>query len=92
MASRYLQKSRRRKRPPPEPQVTRNAEIVAANNRGVGLMGRFEYEQGYQWYRRAMNLFTQDGEAVGPLPTTGQGSPSRDRLHARYNTRFQDGR
>jgi hypothetical protein len=34
MTSRYLRKSRRRKRSPPEPQVTRNAEIVAANNPG----------------------------------------------------------
>jgi tetratricopeptide (TPR) repeat protein len=51
-----------------------------------------DHEQAYQWYRRAMGLFTQDGETVGPLPTTGWGSPHRDQLHARYNTRFQDGR
>jgi hypothetical protein len=45
-----------------------------------------------QGWAKDMDLFTQDGETVGPLPTTGQGSLSRDRLHARYNTRFQDGR
>ena len=29
---------------PTDSKVTRSAEVVASNNRGVGLMGRFEYE------------------------------------------------
>ena len=39
-----------------------------------------------------MDLFTRDGESVGPLPVTGRPSAERDRLHDRYLTRFQSGR
>lgn len=37
-----------------------------------------------------MDLYTQDGETVAPLP--GQASPARDALHARFNTRYEGGR
>ena len=39
-----------------------------------------------------MDLFTRDGESVGPLPVAGRPSAARDRLHDRYLTRFQSGR
>jgi len=39
-----------------------------------------------------MDLFTGDGSTVEPLPTTGKPADLRDRLHRRYNTRYQDGR
>lgn len=37
-----------------------------------------------------MDLYTQDGDTVTPLP--GQASPARDALHARFNTRYEGGR
>ncbi|VFM95863.1 MAG: Tetratricopeptide repeat-containing protein [Candidatus Kentron sp. G] len=33
------------------------------------------------------DLYTKDGETVGPLPETGKPRKRRDELHARYNTR-----
>jgi len=38
------------------------------------------------------DLFTRDGDTVGPLPNTGKPAGPRDRLHERYNTRYQSGR
>jgi len=38
------------------------------------------------------DLFTRDGETVAPLPSTGRPRQKVDSLHARYNTRYQDGR
>ena len=38
------------------------------------------------------DLYTQDGETVGPLPNTETPSERRAELHRRYNTRFQAGR
>ena len=38
------------------------------------------------------DLFTRDGETVSPLPSSGQPTPTAEQLHARYNTRYQDGR
>ncbi|MFN7980077.1 MAG: CRTAC1 family protein [Vicinamibacterales bacterium] len=37
-----------------------------------------------------MDLYTQDGDTVTPLP--GTPSPARDALHARFNTRYEGGR
>jgi hypothetical protein len=42
-------------------------------------------------WAKDMDLFTRDGGTVGPLPSTGKPSGPRDRLHARFNTRYQDG-
>jgi hypothetical protein len=46
-------------------------------------------------YAKDMDLYTADGESVGPLPVslplTGR-DDKRDDLHSRYNTRFQAGR
>lgn len=39
-----------------------------------------------------MDLYTRDGDTVGPLPDTGKPAEVRDRLHQAYNTRFQTGR
>ena len=38
-----------------------------------------------------MDLYTGDGSTVGPLPTTGRAVGPRDRLHRKYNTRYQRG-
>mgnify|MGYP001815638731 FL=1 len=43
-------------------------------------------------WTKDMDLFTRDGETVEPLPDTGKPPVVRDRLHARYNTRYQAGR
>ena len=45
----------------------------------------------YGW-AKDMDLYTRDGERVGPLPTSGKDPAARNRLHARYNTRYQAGR
>lgn len=37
-----------------------------------------------------MDLYTQDGDTVTPLP--GTPSPEREALHARFNTRYESGR
>lgn len=42
-------------------------------------------------WAKDMDLFTRDGETVGPLPSTGKPTAVRDKLHARYNTRYQSG-
>ncbi len=43
-------------------------------------------------WTKDMDLFTQHGETVGPLPNTGKPPGPRDALHARYNTRWLAGR
>lgn len=44
-------------------------------------------------YAKDMDLYTRDGETVGPMPyTPGVGDPeARERLHSEYLTRFQGG-
>jgi hypothetical protein len=42
-------------------------------------------------WAKDMDLFTGDGETVGPLPSTGKPETIRDQLHAKYNTRYQSG-
>jgi hypothetical protein len=39
-----------------------------------------------------MDLYTRDGDTVGPLPARGRDLDHRERLHARFNTRFESGR
>jgi hypothetical protein len=43
-------------------------------------------------WAKDMDLFTRDGETVGPLPSSGKSLEVRDRLHEKYNTRDQAGR
>ena len=38
-----------------------------------------------------MDLYTKNGETVGPLPTAGAVTSQRDRLHDRYHTRYESG-
>ena len=38
-----------------------------------------------------MDLYTGDGQTVGPLPETGRPARARDRSHRRFNTRYQRG-
>ncbi|MCH7601757.1 MAG: VCBS repeat-containing protein [Planctomycetes bacterium] len=38
-----------------------------------------------------MDFYTQDGETVGPLPTSGKNAANRDRLHQIFNTRLEAG-
>jgi hypothetical protein len=39
-----------------------------------------------------VDLYTKDGDTVGPLPHLRADTSHRDRLHERYNTRYLDGR
>jgi hypothetical protein len=39
-----------------------------------------------------MDLYTGDGRTVEPLPRRGPDNVRRERLHAKYNTRYQHGR
>jgi hypothetical protein len=39
-----------------------------------------------------MDLYTADGDTIGPLPSSGRDPAHRERLHARYNTRYRSGR
>jgi len=39
-----------------------------------------------------MDLYTLEGDTIGPLPARGAGKSRRSELHARFNTRYQDGR
>jgi len=39
-----------------------------------------------------MDLFTKNGETLGPLPTSGHPEIARKRLHSEYNTRYHSGR
>ena len=38
-----------------------------------------------------MDLYTRDGETVEPLPPGSRPTEARERLHARYNTRYLAG-
>ncbi len=42
-------------------------------------------------WTKDMDLYTQNGETVDPLPHTGEPAARRESLHARYNTRYQAG-
>ncbi len=39
-----------------------------------------------------MDPYTRDGGTLAPLPSSGRDPDRRDRLHARYNTRYESGR
>lgn len=54
-----------------------------------GWTRRFVFET--RGWCKDMDLYTKDGETVGPLPTTGVGTPGRDQLHRKYNTRYESG-
>ncbi len=42
-------------------------------------------------WTKDMDLYTRDGETVGPLPSSGQAGDGRERLHAVYNIRYLGG-
>lgn len=42
-------------------------------------------------WAKDMDLYTRDGETVGPLPTSGRPALRAARLNERYNTRYQAG-
>jgi tetratricopeptide (TPR) repeat protein len=43
-------------------------------------------------WAKDMDLYTRDGDSIGPLPVTGKDAARRDRLNHEYNTRFASGR
>lgn len=43
-------------------------------------------------WAKDMDLFTRDGDRVGPLPGRGSPSDTRARLHSRYHTRYMAGK
>ena len=54
-------------------------------------MGVFYWLDTRGW-AKDKDLYTRHGRTVGPLPNTGKDPIVRDRLHARYNTRYLSGR
>jgi tetratricopeptide (TPR) repeat protein len=42
-------------------------------------------------WAKDMDLFTRDGETVGPMPSTGKPVALRDQLHTKYNTEYRAG-
>ncbi|NOT55084.1 MAG: tetratricopeptide repeat protein [Deltaproteobacteria bacterium] len=55
-----------------------------------GWTRRFVLETG--GWTKDMDLYTKDGETLAPLPTTGKAVETRERLHGRYQTRYEAGR
>lgn len=55
-----------------------------------GWTRRFVLETG--GWTKDMDLYTKDGETLAPLPTTGKAVETRERLQARYQTRYEAGR
>jgi len=43
-------------------------------------------------WAKDMDLYTQHGDTLAPLPNSGLPAAARERLHATYNTRYRDGR
>ena len=43
-------------------------------------------------WAKDMDLYTRDGDTIGPLPVSGKDVARRDRLNNQYNTRFASGR
>ncbi len=43
-------------------------------------------------WAKDMDLYTRDGDSIGPLPITGKDPSRRDQLNNKYNTRFASGR
>jgi len=43
-------------------------------------------------FAKDMDLYTRDGDTVGPLPSTGRNAQVRDELNRRFNIRFAAGR
>jgi tetratricopeptide (TPR) repeat protein len=43
-------------------------------------------------WAKDMDLYTRDGDSIGPLPVTGKDGARRDQLNRQYNTRFASGR
>jgi hypothetical protein len=43
-------------------------------------------------WAKDMDLYTEEGDTLAPLPSSGTPAAAREALHARLNTRFQAGR
>ena len=42
-------------------------------------------------WAKDMDLYTRDGNTVGPQPSSGKDHVKRDQLHGKYNTRYRSG-
>ena len=60
--------------------------------RDVSVDGNHRLVLEIRGWCKDMDLFTRDGETLGPLPNDGHPPVARTLLHARYNTRYQSGR
>lgn len=89
---------------PVEELVAEHDDALAVIGAGEEVEFRFAAEQPPLepgWTRRFvletrgwakdMDLYTRDGETVGPLPTSGRPLQRAARLNSRYNTRYQAG-
>jgi tetratricopeptide (TPR) repeat protein len=63
-----------------------NAELPSLP---AGWRRRFVVES--NGWAKDMDLYTAQGNTLGPLPSSGLASGPRDALHARYNTRYRAG-
>ena len=64
-------------------------EFEAAPAPAPGIVRRYELRT-HGW-AKDMDLYTRDGETIGPLPVTGMDLGRRNRLHEKYNTRYAAG-
>jgi len=55
----------------------------------AGFSRRFVLE--LNGWCKDMDLYTQTGETVGPLPEQGNSGPQREKLHRKFNTRYRAG-
>ena len=62
----------------------------SASGQGADTNTRLVFE--INGWCKDMDLFTKDGETLGPLPSSGHSQVSRKRLHSEYNTRYHSGR
>ena len=65
-------------------------ELLAPPEPPGGWSRRYVLEA--RGWAKDMDLYTRDGDTLEPLPSSRGGSETRERLHARFNTRFQAGR
>jgi tetratricopeptide (TPR) repeat protein len=64
-------------------------EFEALAEPAAGMVRRYVLRT--RGWAKDMDLYTRDGETLGPLPGTNQDPSARRVLHRRYNTRYEAG-
>nr|VFK63603.1 MAG: Repeat domain-containing protein [Candidatus Kentron sp. UNK]VFK70865.1 MAG: Repeat domain-containing protein [Candidatus Kentron sp. UNK] len=68
-----------------------HVEFTVPGERSPAGWRRYAVLETHGW-TKDRDLYTRDGETVGPLPESGRPSGRREALHARYNTRYMGAR